>query len=172
MTGEVVAAASQPEGRDSFPMRAGCAREGRLPEWLVVATPTLRHFGQRINTVLVGGWAEANCRYCVDHKRRIVTVRTTRSIEKGQQLLAYYGASYVRSLRAKLRARGEEDEQEAEERRAARLKAQSRDSGGQFTASAWRSCPFCPARRLRGDAALASHLNICKARRLQQRRGR
>lgn len=163
MVGELVEGDEPPPGADAFPMRRAGERAGRLAQWLVMAPPTLEHFGQRINTVLRGGWSKANCEYCVDHRNKRVTVRTTRAITKGDELFAYYGDDYVRSIRRGIEAQAAESARETEEARQERLRGGSRGAGGFFVANPWRTCPFCDKRGLRGDEKLRLHLNICRA---------
>lgn len=169
MTGELVEAEAPPAGRDAFPYRRGDERTGSLPVWLVMSAPTLENFGQRINTPLLGGKAEANCRYCIDYRKRRVTVKTTRVVGKGDELLGWYGAEYVRNLRPHVEAQMEENAREEEAAKQQTLADQSRDAGGRFASDPWRRCEFCPAIEL-GDKALKRHLNICKARRLRKGR--
>lgn len=159
MVGAAVESGERLAGRDVFILRQGCAKEGRPTLWLVIAEPTLQHFGTRINTVLAGGQAAANCEYSVSHRLRRVSVRTTRQVVKGEELRTFYSEEYCRQLRQEV-AQGEAQE---ERDRLERLEAESRDAGGRFVANPWRTCRYCENAKLPGDDGLRRHLNLCGA---------
>jgi len=90
---------SWPEGDAREVLHLRNPRPGCPGAWLLLNAASSRELGNLVNTAGSGGGN--NARFVVDKRRLRVTVRATKPVQAGDEVLAAYGKSYTAALCAR-----------------------------------------------------------------------